>query len=274
VSEILSAASADDPAVRLQNLEREVDLVRITIKRILMDIRERMNELENPLVIVSSPRPPAPARKVVAPEIPQMVPQPEPRPDAVKITPEPQREAISAAPVRDATPAPCRPLITETALPAPSHDRPAPPPRPPWGEAAKPLPLPAAFELFCWTQDGVKKYGHTQFEVLVETYRIMGYIGLSTSREVHQVSRLMPLCSVDEYEIGPEDFVSGIYLLKRIVSPGDTSLDRDMVDALMAQRREVPSATGLPVTDIPTGPGATDIYGFGKRDREWMNLRA
>lgn len=58
VNEILHAASADDPAVRLMNLERDVDLVRISIKRILMDIRERMNEMENPLVIVSPSRAP------------------------------------------------------------------------------------------------------------------------------------------------------------------------------------------------------------------------
>ena len=54
VEGILFAASAGDPAIRLQNLERDVDLVRISIKRILMDIRERMNEMENPFTIVAS----------------------------------------------------------------------------------------------------------------------------------------------------------------------------------------------------------------------------
>ena len=48
VDHIITAASEDDPEVKLQNLEREVDLIKTSIKRLLMDIRERMNELENP----------------------------------------------------------------------------------------------------------------------------------------------------------------------------------------------------------------------------------
>ena len=51
VDHIITAASEDDPEVKLQNLEREVDLIKTSIKRLLMDIRERMNELENPFTI-------------------------------------------------------------------------------------------------------------------------------------------------------------------------------------------------------------------------------
>ncbi len=54
VDHIITAASEDDPEVKLQNLEREVDLIKTSIKRLLMDIRERMNEMENPLNITSS----------------------------------------------------------------------------------------------------------------------------------------------------------------------------------------------------------------------------
>src|SRR5208337_4244062 len=54
VEHIITAASEDDPEVKLQNLEREVDLIKTSIKRLLMDIRERMNELENSFTLVSS----------------------------------------------------------------------------------------------------------------------------------------------------------------------------------------------------------------------------
>ena len=53
VDHIITAASEDDPEVKLQNLEREVDLIKTSIKRLLMDIRERMNELENPFTLVA-----------------------------------------------------------------------------------------------------------------------------------------------------------------------------------------------------------------------------
>ena len=57
VDHIITAASEDDPEVKLQNLEREVDLIKTSIKRLLMDIRERMNEMENPLSLTASGSP-------------------------------------------------------------------------------------------------------------------------------------------------------------------------------------------------------------------------
>ena len=66
VDHIITAASEDDPEVKLQNLEREVDLIKTSIKRLLMDIRERMNEMENPFTIVSSGTPGAGAGSVSA----------------------------------------------------------------------------------------------------------------------------------------------------------------------------------------------------------------
>ncbi|MDD4256089.1 MAG: hypothetical protein PHP59_12040, partial [Methanofollis sp.] len=53
VDQILGAASADDPEVKLANLEREVDLVKVSVKKLLIDIRERMNEMENPFVFAA-----------------------------------------------------------------------------------------------------------------------------------------------------------------------------------------------------------------------------
>jgi len=61
VDHIITAASEDDPEVKLQNLEREVDLIKTSIKRLLMDIRERMNELENPFTLVATGSPGASA---------------------------------------------------------------------------------------------------------------------------------------------------------------------------------------------------------------------
>jgi hypothetical protein len=279
VNEILFAASADDPAVRLQNLERDVDLVRISIKRILMDIRERMNELENPLVIVSpprvppSPRPaaPGPAGQETSHKVTEAIVA---QPDPVPVKPESVEDTIPATPGCAVPPCLCR-SPPERAGPSTSvPDQPSQPTSSPHREIVTPLPLPAAFELFRWTQDGVNKYGHTRFGVLIETYRVMGYIGQKTSREVRQITCLMPLCPGDEGEVGPVDFVSEIYHLKRILAPDDTSLDRDMVDALMSRRQEALSPSGAPAPEILVSREIADPYGLGKKDREWMNLRA
>lgn len=50
VDQILAgvSGSGEDSETRLHNLEQEVDYIKTSIKRLLIDIRERMNELENP----------------------------------------------------------------------------------------------------------------------------------------------------------------------------------------------------------------------------------
>ena len=53
VDHIISTASADDPEVRMQRLQDDVDLIKKSIKKLLIDIRDRMNELENPFVLGS-----------------------------------------------------------------------------------------------------------------------------------------------------------------------------------------------------------------------------
>ena len=48
IDKILSGASSEDPVARLDTLEKELDFGKTSIKRLLIDLRERMNELDNP----------------------------------------------------------------------------------------------------------------------------------------------------------------------------------------------------------------------------------
>ena len=71
VDHIITAASEDDPEVKLQNLEREVDLIKTSIKRLLIDIRERMNEMENPFTIAGTGVPAGPSAAAVEADVAQ-----------------------------------------------------------------------------------------------------------------------------------------------------------------------------------------------------------
>jgi len=283
VDDIINAASVQDPAVRLQTLEREVDLLKKSIKHILMDIRERMNEMDNPFVIVSS----AGSKKTIE------NPETEARVSALEA-----REAALDA--RESQ------LELEMQQPEPLVEKIYPPSEPdpvslmqeypvienPSGVLADlqygipvrnlpsldPLPLQKAYNLFNWTRRGVKKFGHSRFEILVDCYCIMGYIQKKTADEIRQLSHLMPLSIGEEHEIDADEFVSEIYSLNRILIPQDTSFDRDMIEVMMNQRQqEPPAATG----SYPSGARPERILelevqeasSFGKTDQEWMNLR-
>ena len=292
IEEIIVAASVNDPVVRLQSLEHEVMLIKSSIKKILMDIRERMNELENPLVIAPSTGPES--RKKTDNQVTQAKQSAlEAREVALDLR-ESRLELLKEkfeikTPVEKNARKNRQDLLPEV------HVHPVPGEKLPAGgneraglsghscplplHAKETLPLQKAFHLFCWTQRGVKKFGSNRLEILVESYRVMGYISRQTTDEVRQISCLIPGSIREEYEISPEDFVYEIYTLVRILDPHDTSLDRDIIEVMMEQHQQKFQAvhetgymSSMPETAYE--PGRQGSFDFGKKDREWMNLRA
>jgi hypothetical protein len=298
VDHIITAASEDDPEVKLQNLEREVDLIKTSIKRLLMDIRERMNEMENPFTIVALDRAGggAAAGQGAVSDTSTDVD------DAKKSAMEAREAALDARESQlDATKAKMETIEKDKKEQVPAKTEPAPVEekkildeqmlaalRSQMGMPHKPAPaaqpsaneklrLQKVYKLFKWTSNSVRKFGHDRLEIMLESYRVMGYISKESCDEIREISRLMPANLGDEHEVGPDEFVSEIYALNRILIPNDTSLDRDMIEVMMEQRQqESPGKERNPgervdLSTLPLG----EKKGSSKQkesDEEWMNL--
>ncbi len=310
VDHIITAASEDDPEVKLQNLEREVDLIKTSIKRLLMDIRERMNELENPFTLTAMPGGSGPnassadtdagdakrsaleAREAALDARESQIDATKSKDEAEKTKADHPKEAEKpSAPVTqyDAE----RKLLDEQMLAALRNQNLVPPlvnplasqqvsqpaktavqPAVPLNEK---LRLQKVYKLFKWTHQAVKKYGHDRLEIILGSYQAMGYITKDSCDEIREISRLMPANLGEEHEVGPDEFVAELYSLNRILAPTDTSLDRDMIEVMMEHRQQ----------DAPqkekSGEGRIDVSGVSMRERsspskskenddDWMNL--
>ena len=306
VDHIITAASEDDPEVKLQNLEREVDLIKTSIKRLLMDIRERMNELENPFTITAA------AGGAGQPGQQSMPSSHDSGVDEAKKSAMEAREAALDARESqlDATRAKMESeKISEVPQHKPRQDQPAPPEgRPPVvddqvlallraqvvapqkntlaapGPAAVPvapvsekLRLQKVYKLFKWTNQSVKKFGHDRLEIMLESYRAMGYITKESCDEIREISRLMPANIGEEHEVGPDEYVAELYALNRILSPGDTSLDRDMIEVMMEKRQLEPSTKDIKSAELVEFAGTTPrdnptVTRNKSNNEEWMNL--
>ena len=228
VDHIITAASEDDPEVKLQNLEREVDLIKTSIKRLLMDIRERMNELENPFTLAATgtaAAPAGPSAAAMEAEEAQKseleareaaIEARESRLEAAKgkmdadnkkeIVPS-KTESVSPS-VEDS-----RKMLDEQMLAVLRFQAAAPQktafiPQTPATPANEKLRLQKVYKLFKWTQQSVKKIGHDRLEIILESYRAMGYITNETCDEIREISRLMPAKLGEEHEVGPDEFVA------------------------------------------------------------------
>ncbi|MDD1728187.1 MAG: hypothetical protein LUQ50_03845 [Methanospirillum sp.] len=297
VDHIITAASEDDPEVKLQNLEREVDLIKTSIKRLLMDIRERMNEMENPFTIVATPGGAGAgtgssevdeARNSALEAREAALDARESHLDVTKAKlddEEKKKEQVSAK--------------TEPVSPIPSEDKKqldeqmlavlrsqiGMPPKPSHSGLTsandkainEKLRLQKVYKLFKWTHNSVTKFGHDRLEIMLQSYRVMGYISKESCDEIREISRLMPANLGEEHEVGPDEFVSELYALNRILTPNDTSLDQDMIEVMMEQRQQMPLTIGRKQEE------RIDLSGISinekksasknkEKDEEWMNL--
>jgi len=296
VDHIITAASEDDPEVKLQNLEREVDLIKTSIKRLLMDIRERMNELENPFTLSMAgvagkgDLTENEARQAAIEAKEAALEAREAELSAAQIQAEEQKKeeqklkpAVKENPVVPAT-APMAPIMDEQRIvdeqllaqfkaqligKSSAERAPAAPP-------SEKFRLQKVYKLFKWTSQAVRKYGHDRLEIMLQSYKTMGYISKESCDEIREIARLMPGNLGDEHEVGPDEFVSELYTLNRIIAPDDTTLDRDMIEVMMEQRSAVPAApASTPVSRIelaPLSPREKKPAKEREYEEDWMNL--
>ena len=308
VDHIISAASADDPEVKLQNLQDEVDLLKKSVKKLLIDLRERLNETENPFIVSAMLHNTADT----APQLPTVKPGDANAAQKSDTTAEPAKQENTNTNTQSA------PASTEAAaagqpdsaaadgtaaqngmlplgvgslnagdngtglaiagvggnLPADQHqvmnlamlkkqiadieknamgvpDYTEPQDRP---------KLQRLHSLFEWVSRMVNKYGHDRLLIMIDTYCYMRYVTEDVSKQVKELSKLMPDSIGDVHEISSEEFVAELYVLNRIISPEDSSLDREMIEVLIDKKDQ--KEPGMLIPDI-TDP---------QSDEDWIKM--
>ena len=255
----VAEGSDDDPAVKLKNLEMEVDLIKTSIKRLLLDLRERLSEFQNPLTMpaggeagISADSDIEAAKKAALEAKEAALDARESKLDATDEKSE--DEEIKETPVKpESVPAPDvlgKKLLDDQVLAALKAQMAA-------AQAVPVAPerpnLQKVYNLFTWTRKAVKKFGQDRLEIMLGSYRVMGYITAKSQDEIREMVRLMPVDLGNIHEVSADEYVSELYELNRILAPNDTTLDRDMIEVLMEQRRQGvrPSGKAMPENLIP-----------------------
>ncbi|MDN7012931.1 hypothetical protein FGW20_07740 [Methanoculleus sp. FWC-SCC3] len=232
IDKILSGISSDDPETRLDALEKELDFVKTSIKRLLIDLRERMNELDNPFTSATTSHtrnwsePPALAMddEERDGEMPALDTPPAGL-SVPEVHPAPEGLGTGFFPADLGLPTGSMAALPEANPPAPET------------KAAGKLKLQKVHRLFAWVHQGCNKYGHEHMTIMTDAYRSMGYITDDVADQIREIMRMAPETRHDVADIGPNEFVSELYVLNRILDPEDATLDRDLIEVLMLSRR-------------------------------------
>ncbi len=254
VDEILASAEADTPEGKLEKLEKEVETLKGSIKRLLLDIREMMNNLENPFQNLQTltevaGRPQAPQIQVVPAPIPEPKPEekegekgeekveeakPEEKPPEEKseVRPEPEAPAVPQAAQPEVKPeakpaggsemvgvavGKTREEVVEKAdvgvgVPVTKYD------------------IMALYKLMSWVRGMLEKYDGESLKLMLEIFSVAGYI----SEEAKDfVCMLAELISTNN---GFEDMLLELYRLHKIMNPGDTSMDSQLLSLILEKK--------------------------------------
>ena len=231
----VAAPPAGDIDVKLLKIQDEMDLLKTSIKKLLIDIRDKLNEKDNPFL-----RPgPFPVKADAGAEDPPAIEEKEAEEEKVE-EPLPGEEEEIPEP-GESFPAAEKTVQEELANMLRGKGKMPPVPAQKLGEK---LRLRKVHRLFGWTSKIVNRYGHDRLEILLQAYVSMGYLTDEMSGQIREIGRLLPASLGELHVIGPDEFVSELYILNRILDPKDNTLDEDMIEVLMTHR--IPS----PVTAV------------------------
>jgi hypothetical protein len=229
VDEILAKAAEDTEEGRLEKLEKEVETLKGSIKRLLLDIRETMNKLENPFANLQSlaesnviPSTPAQIQVVPAklPEAGEECEAEEEKRPEERVEMEEKEKAEEKGKTQAEIPvrSPRREEIKEMAEMKTEAEF----------EAEKRIDPVTLFRLMEWVQSMISKHSYDSFKLMLDVFSATGYIRNET-REL--ILKLAELAKLD----GREVFID-LYRLNRILNPKDRSLDSQVLALLLEKR--------------------------------------
>jgi hypothetical protein len=276
---VASAKVAEGPEARLLRLEEEVDLLKTSIKRLLIDIRERMNDMDSPFTA-------APGREMQgagqestknsfsSSQAGTGIPSGSGgggNGDGVAAPQKTAGEIPAVPPSQESAPLPSG-LQEKDFIQAIRFQMGNMPGAGKSGALSEPesleskVRLQMVFRLFAWTTKNVRMYGHDRVDLMLESYRAMGYISNESCALVKDIARLMPSTLGEQHAINAEEYVTELYELNHIMNPGDMSLDRDMIEVFMQSRTSgEPEAKTSPLEKATEEIAARDP--IRKRDR-------
>ena len=227
---------AGDVDVKLLKIQEEMDLLKTSIKKLLIDIRDRLNEKDNPFL-----------HPGISYNTPNLFKDGEG--EESKEAGEAEKEAGEETPAEEAgesgeevLPASKKSVQEELAHMLRENGK-IPPLSPITSQKpGEKLRLRKIHRLFGWTSKIINRYGHDRLEILLQAYVSMGYLTEEMAGQIREIGRLLPASLGELHVIGPDEFVSELYILNRILDPRDNTLDEDMIEVLMTHRIQGPVA--------------------------------
>ncbi len=213
---------------KIDSMEKELQILKGSIKKIMIDIREQMNKSNNPFLNVQQIQAPAmpmndqiDSEDEFSEEIEEVMPEVK-KPQ----TPSPSLEDKSKKCVQDEVEEP-KGMLEEM------NERIAELPQRHPAEAARMDPQ-TIIKLMQWTRTVLVKNGSARFNDLLDAYVSMGYINENVKAVIMKMSRLVtPDAEPIPKDMNIKECVGDMYALFMILHPREKELDSRMLSIML-----------------------------------------
>ncbi|MET1123754.1 MAG: hypothetical protein ABWW66_00640 [Archaeoglobaceae archaeon] len=234
IDEIIASAEADTTEGRLEKLEKEVETLKGSIKRLLLDIRELMNNLENPFQNLQALSEISQRAQSAQPQI-QVVPAPL---DVVRKEEEDKSEEENKSSAEEIEEEGAgvgdeiRVEVPKVESQVYAHEKKVEEvvPESVGVEGAVKFDVVSLYRLMSWVRDMLEKYDSKSLRLMLEIFATAGYIGDDTKNFVSMVAELV------ENNDGLEGIIVDLYRLRKIVEPDDVSMDSQLLTLILEKR--------------------------------------
>jgi hypothetical protein len=214
--EIITEIESEEPEQRIQALEDEIKEVKGSIKKLLLDLREQMSNIENPFRDLKGL-----TTLIQAPAISKEEEEEEEEEPEEEKKAEEERKKREEEMKKESAAIPLPEILPEK-----------------WGEKeARDITEEEFMDPFLvsnlvdWTKDMLSKYGRRRFEEILDLSQLLGYAPEKIVKIIHKISHLCPDTMVGIKEINTNDLVADLHKLHTIVK-GDAAKGR-ILDILL-----------------------------------------
>lgn len=256
IDEILASAEADTPESRIDKLEKEVDVLKGSVKKLLLDLRETLNNIENPFqnlqnlaegALGSATAQQPPQIQIIPTQIPEPATEPETEPEKeigeeTEGDEEEAEENVVVEEVEDKT-SPHLEVMEEKAEGDIVQDyslqvKTEPEPSKSEDKATsgigvaeiKKYDIVMLFNLMDWVKGMLEKYNLDSLKLMLELFESAGYISEDAKDFVCKVAELVSLND------GFEDMLLELYRLHKLMNPADNSMDSKLLSLILEKR--------------------------------------
>lgn len=254
IDEILASAEADTPESRIDKLEKELDVLKGSVKKLLLDLRETLNNLENPFQNLQNlaegalpamhQQPPVQQIQVVPAQVPEPKP-PEPEESEKKSEEEiPEEPEIgeeedfvgdlgSQDYGKEVVPEEGGIVSRQVEVYEGKKEKAAP--KAAMMKKKEPelfikYDIETLFNLMEWVKGMLEKYTIDSLRIMLEIFESAGYISDEAKDFVVKIAELIALND------GFEDMLLELYRLHKLMNPGDTSMDSKLLNLKLEKK--------------------------------------